>query len=87
MLVYRTQTAVETFYLCRGVIAPDCRIVLLSGSGLGHSGFGHHGRIHLPDGQLVHACHRREALAQLATDDRNNLVVCRWLLRALLVFR
>ena len=77
----------ETLYLCRGVIAPDCRIVLLSGSGLGHSSFSHHGRIYLPDGQLVHACHCREALAQLATDDFDNLVVCRWLLRALLVLR
>ena len=77
----------ETLYVFRGVIALDCRIVLLSSVGLGHSSFGHHGRIYLPDGKLVHACHCREALAQLATDDRDNLVVCRWLLRAVLVLR
>lgn len=75
----------ETRHVCDWPAPPYRRLLLLPRTGLGSFDINHHVVLHLSDGRLVSACHRRKAVATLASDADRHLVVCGWLRRPVLV--
>ena len=83
----RITAALEASHACHRHWLAGCWLVLLRGARLGHPNQLHHGADGVPDGIVVHARDRGEAVAAMALDAFLDVVHCGWVLLAVLAFQ